>query len=512
MEINFRFISLPPEIRQEIFKNLNQGSLYNCLRTNRQLCREIVPILWAEPFRITPKITRRIYFNSTVNYEQSQKIISIYLGCFTRETWSLLRANGISRPRTTRSPIFDYATFITHLDPISICNAAGAWLKQKKYPTVKQCNKRKVLTRALCQLFLDKSRSLRSFCHNLYLDIEFWCPNPLEFPNTLAFKSLKDIHIFGIHKHKDLLGFFLKLAGICHSLRGIALESDWFFENPNANSIEATNTAEGLKYFLMMQKDLQWLKIINLPYVTIKAINKSLSLKSIRSIKFESIDFSVFKNENLITSLTSCENLQCLDLHSCRGLEQKTCIETAEHFTRLEYFAFFFKSSYYEPIPSEFIKQVVEASSNSLRYLRLENAIPGIIDSCKKREIIDTVLSNSYNLKSISIFELDIEEAIPLLERFENLVHLDIFAELSEVFDKLKEKLPLTLYSLRIHGFSKAYSTESFAQFLMACKHLKYLSIYPFNDDCKRLASSYGVKLSSFSYNEKIYPDYFHKF
>src|SRR5581483_3815479 len=87
----------PVETRQEIFKHLPIQSLFSCALTDRQLCREIMPLLWRDPLENAGILKLR-------------RIANTYAGCLPHDKIEYLRNEGISVSETLST--FEYPAFL----------------------------------------------------------------------------------------------------------------------------------------------------------------------------------------------------------------------------------------------------------------------------------------------------------------------------------------------------------------------------------------------------------------
>ncbi|CAG8557456.1 2463_t:CDS:2 [Ambispora leptoticha] len=518
MEVDLIFQLLPVEIRQEIFKNLNKASLFKCLLVNRQWCREVVSILWEKPlaiekqeFRYQNCFNRRNILSADTLVENARltKIINVYVGLFTKETWKSLNKNEISRPRTIRAPTFNYASFLRHYEPNAIPIAAGAWLKQKiDPPTNKQQQKRNALSNAVCQLFLTEAKFIQSFYYNWNEDVEICSPVPRECQSHLPFNRLKELKISGITSAKALQNFFENLTGVSHAIRRISINStdNFAYIDINDNQLKST---------MLTQYELEWLELNSSSYNIVKSICSGLqySSRTFRAIKFYKISFAPFRSKSIIKGLRSCVNLLCLDFHDCLGIEQNAWIETAKFFTKLEFLAIVGASGSYERIPLAFIKQIVETSGDNLQYLLIkENRnFCYIIDGTIAEELLTFIHMHSQNLRALSLSGLNLKQLPSLQEPCPKLEHIDLdILKINEDLTSLAQ-FPPQISSLGICG-SAFYFYGFNTHFLKSIRgHIKYISI-----DCEGIDASgiehYGFKFNKKSFYDRIRPSYFPQF
>ncbi|CAG8575264.1 9288_t:CDS:2 [Ambispora leptoticha] len=430
METNSVFQLLPTEIRPGIFKNLNRASLFNCLLVDRQWCRDIVPILWEEPLPLKKKglpIASNCLFleRQLLSADTVAKIIDVYVSLFSKEFWQPLLKNEISLPLTTRTPTFNYASYLKHYEPYAVSLAAGAWLKQKTIPlTDKQLQQRNALTSALCKLFLTEAKSLISFYCYLNRDADIFSSISRGCQPSLIFNNLKELRIFGIQDGNELQKFFENFTNICHSIRGITFgRGPIFYSN---NKIIEFSDDDKVKNAMMTQNELEWLELYWLSATAIRSIIRGLqsSSRTFRAIRFCRIDFNIFQPDSIIEGLSSCVNL---DFHECNAIEQKSWIETGKYFTKLECLMI---EGHFQRTPITFIKQIIKTSGDNLQYLLIkETCLRAASEghTMLAEQLLPFILMYVKNLRTLSLGELKLEQLSSIHESCPKLENIDFY-------------------------------------------------------------------------------------
>ncbi|CAG8804619.1 15109_t:CDS:2, partial [Racocetra persica] len=77
--------SIPPEIFQNIFKDLDTDSLYSVILVNRIWCSNAISILWQNPLEILYQNDDSEYFETNV-----KSIIKTYISCLPKESKLML--------------------------------------------------------------------------------------------------------------------------------------------------------------------------------------------------------------------------------------------------------------------------------------------------------------------------------------------------------------------------------------------------------------------------------------
>ncbi|CAG8611313.1 2581_t:CDS:2, partial [Ambispora leptoticha] len=434
--------TLPIELRQKIFRQLNKHSQFNCLLINRQLCREVVSILWEAPLSI-----RNV---------KGAKVINAYIKNFSNETWRYLLANGISKKSITGPPAFNYASFLCVYDPILVNCAAEDWLRCKcKSPSAEKCN---VLRDSLCQLFLAEMKSMRSLTFDSFHPDQFWSSIPKERSTSLLLKNLNQIFIIGIAKGLDNL--FQELAKNCQNIGGITLYCDC---NPNIRiTKQLENTAIGLKKTILAQNGLQWLKLYETSAILFRFISSFYSSSTtIRAIELNKVDLILLQSDNVLEALSFCENLGCLKILGCKNLNQQYWSEIARFFKKLEYLSI---SVVQREIPVKFLEQIFISAGDNLKYLSITYS--SIINSSILDRLLPLFSCYLYNLRALEMQGLDLKNAVSSLRSCKKLQYLAVYQDIfsrNNVLDTLIEVFP-TLEFLIIRDFSDINVTYSLVE------------------------------------------------
>src|SRR2546423_2140066 len=151
--------SISSEILQEIFQYLLPGSLFNCALVDRQLCREIIPLLWKDPlFQDYP--------------ECNSLVVNTFIGCLSYDQRTNLRNQGIKGAPVTSKPTFVYATFVQNLTTSQLWNAIFNWLFSDQSSTLSQNQRRQLflVLKMLMEHIFEKAQNIKV----LYDDLSDW--------------------------------------------------------------------------------------------------------------------------------------------------------------------------------------------------------------------------------------------------------------------------------------------------------------------------------------------------
>ncbi|CAB4403380.1 unnamed protein product [Rhizophagus irregularis] len=105
-----------PEITNEIMRYFRDdfSTLYSCILVNRLWCRLAIPLLWEDPFSLkNPK-----------NY----RYIEVYLYNLNDDDKIQLNGYGISNNLFPSNTLFNYSSFIQHLDTRKVSNSIEKWV------------------------------------------------------------------------------------------------------------------------------------------------------------------------------------------------------------------------------------------------------------------------------------------------------------------------------------------------------------------------------------------------
>src|SRR6266542_5545016 len=96
---------IPFECLEQVFLHLlhSKSTLFNCLLVNRSWCRQVVPILWSQPF-------------SRLQWKPSSQLIQTYISCMIKEKFPFTYLE-ITLPKSSSSqPLFNYAKYFRKLN------------------------------------------------------------------------------------------------------------------------------------------------------------------------------------------------------------------------------------------------------------------------------------------------------------------------------------------------------------------------------------------------------------
>ncbi|CAI2166773.1 12025_t:CDS:2 [Funneliformis geosporum] len=190
--------TLPTECMQQIFKYVNdQGNgLYSCLFVNKYWCKNVLPLLWASPFRNSYIIgfwePVASYWKSTLSKEalsqlNKYKFIETFISCLDNQEFSYLNSlfqNYYSINLSIgKKPLINYPSFLQELFYDDFESTIHSYLMNKFRVKYKE-QQILVIATYLMKLFLSESTNLRIINFNRHT--KFY---KLDMPNLLLGKK-----------------------------------------------------------------------------------------------------------------------------------------------------------------------------------------------------------------------------------------------------------------------------------------------------------------------------------
>ncbi|GBB96429.1 hypothetical protein RclHR1_27510001 [Rhizophagus clarus] len=139
---------LPNECLLEIFKYIDEKSLYSVLLVNRTWCRISVPMLWRKPFKE--------YRTNNLRKIEPFKVILPLISYIDKETRKSLKIDE-NMMKYYEKPTFNYASFIRELDYTNMCHQAITCLKKSRSNRSIIMNENYYLYNEMMQIFEQNS-------------------------------------------------------------------------------------------------------------------------------------------------------------------------------------------------------------------------------------------------------------------------------------------------------------------------------------------------------------------
>jgi hypothetical protein len=174
--------TLPAECMKKIFLHVGlKEELFSCLLVNKYWCKNVLPLLWANPFDGLE--------TSKVN---SFKLIRMYLACLDQKELnslnSYLKRHNISLSVPLK-PLFDYTSYLKEFSYKKIELAASFFLHEWHNRDYTINYKEEIifhLSSSLCKLFLSQAMNLKS----LKIDQQF---RRLDIPDISTFSKIQPV-------------------------------------------------------------------------------------------------------------------------------------------------------------------------------------------------------------------------------------------------------------------------------------------------------------------------------
>ncbi|CAG8456584.1 1613_t:CDS:1 [Acaulospora colombiana] len=188
----------------ENFHN-NRQSLRSCLLINRHWCRNIVPILWRDPFRSIPLVS-------------SIHLINSYLQCCSNKELDEILSGSSDFIRSSNVPCFDYPQYLRTLNVSRIGAAVRHWLKfssktllnQREIPAWEEKQK------SFCRFFTNRSSAI----DHVIVDMTLRSPRNeasiseiFSYPGAkLSISHLREVECYGMFEKTELLQLLSKTS------------------------------------------------------------------------------------------------------------------------------------------------------------------------------------------------------------------------------------------------------------------------------------------------------------
>ncbi|CAG8637310.1 11626_t:CDS:2 [Gigaspora margarita] len=145
-------MTLPPEILQAIFEELDEPSLYSSVLVNWDWCQSAISILWANPLEFAYNNRNQVYYNKIAS------ILSTYISLLPNESRLKLIEVYIARPADflNISLMFNYSKFLQKLNYILLQDSVEKVLDGIENDIIK------FVSEELLKMFLNQDSNLRS--------------------------------------------------------------------------------------------------------------------------------------------------------------------------------------------------------------------------------------------------------------------------------------------------------------------------------------------------------------
>jgi hypothetical protein len=287
-----------PEITSEIIHHFRNdfSTLHSCILVNRLWCRLAIPLLWEDPF--------------SLEYPKNYRYIEVFLHNLNDDDKTQLNEHGIINDLFSSSILFNYPSFIKHLNTRKIGDSIEKWvatIRISNYST--QINCKKLLYRLLFRIFIENEVDVHTFKVTTisHKDYEYF-NDTTEFvtqnPNFIC--NIRNLSLdFYLINENILLKFMIFLYSNCNSILSL------YFTFP---SFCNRATEKHLSQLIDSQQNLKKITLSfngDLPlYHSLLSFKNSNCTNTLSTIIFYYIDFKnvvvfneVFEQLNVLESI-----------------------------------------------------------------------------------------------------------------------------------------------------------------------------------------------------------------
>ncbi|GBC05269.1 hypothetical protein RclHR1_06140011 [Rhizophagus clarus] len=297
------------------YDNVALKNLHSCALVNRQWCTSAVRILWRRPFGPF--------------HNGGRKLITTYLRGLDVEERRDLKLKRIKLPTVSPIPMFNYPSFMRHLDYGEMLYAVEAWCaalpKRRPHAVLS-------VMRVLLRLFLHNSGPLSSLKLSSlgedYHDEKVMILAEPEIRGLITSVRTLSLDGFDYNQH----GLLVRLPDLCKNVEYLQLRG-WYGNqdtetsdtttttNNNTTPLQKDAAAISLRRLIKAQKSLITLDMIDckayLGHIISALDTQSISL---RKVKFRLVNF---RDCGPWDGLATCHRLTNLEFWLCKGITQK---------------------------------------------------------------------------------------------------------------------------------------------------------------------------------------------
>jgi hypothetical protein len=426
------FLGDLPEITSEIIQYLRNdfSTLHSCILVNRLWCRLAIPLLWEDPFSLkNPK-----------NY----RYIEVYLHNLNNDDKSQLKQYGFSNDLFTSKILFNYPSFIQHLDIRKISDSIKKWIATIKISYYsKQINYKKFIYRLMFRIFIKNGINVHTFKVALFSNEDYeYFYDATEFvtrnPNFIC--NIRNLIFDSCLMNQDTLSkLMIVLYSNCNSILSLC------FKFPSSCN---RTTEKHLSQLIDSQQNLKKITLSfneNLPlYHSLLSFKNSGCTNTLRTVIFYYINF-----ENMVVFNEAFEQLNVLEsVHILNCYLDSNFIQQIVNLTK----PFKLKSLFMDKASIKPLELLLQKSGDYLENFGLEFEY-GLLG----QKVLELVIKYcSTKIKYLTFYDQNIYKIIKLIEKVElSLNHLIIenydYDELdSIVLQNLGQILPSKLEYLSL--------------------------------------------------------------
>jgi hypothetical protein len=288
-----------PEIISEIIQYFRNdiSTLHSCILVNRLWCRLAIPLLWEDPF--------------SLKYPKNYCYIEVYLHNLNNDDITQLNELGISNDLFSSNMLFNYPSFIKHLNTPKIGDSIEKWLatiRISNYST--QINYKKLIYRLLFRIFIENEVDMHTFKVTMISNKDFkYFNDTTEFviqnPNFICNIRNLTLDFYNLTNEDIPSKFMIFLYSNCNSILSLYFTFPSFCNQATEKYLsQLIDSQQNLKNIMLSFND-------DLPlYHSLLSFKNSNCTNTLRTVIFYYIDFKnvvvfneVFEQLNVLESI-----------------------------------------------------------------------------------------------------------------------------------------------------------------------------------------------------------------
>ncbi|CAG8550477.1 3241_t:CDS:1 [Acaulospora colombiana] len=443
------FYNLPSECLREIFSCLENeySTLYNCLFVSRTWCRQVVSILWRNPFR--HKTFRPSPFFKQNN--NSYSLCTTYLSALNEEEKKILHP--YDSRHNLPPPLFQYSSYLEKFSFENIEAIAESWIKHEEafeIPHDECCNRIKLIMAAILQLFLRTScpKDVRvSYGYRSY-DILGGIPFSSYQPGFSRLINLA-VGVTGFHPTPNLIELLKILPKLSTNLKGLefVFDEDLYQEQSVIDLLIDIMTAQSNLKKISLEISSDFYSPTTKKFISALNCQK----ESLTSLSLYNVDFSSVS----LNGIAECTLLESMEIYYCRGAKNHSCAKFLQSPIQLKSLAF--DGNDFKDVT--LIPAFVEKAGKTLVCLSIDNL---------SDETIKTLMKCCPNLTDFTLLCNDQElDAFLDYLKGSNISKLTVdsseICDSTELLEVLGDYIPRNLEKINLFS---SFSPDSFERFL----------------------------------------------
>ncbi|PKC71566.1 hypothetical protein RhiirA1_453360 [Rhizophagus irregularis] len=301
------FLGDLPELINEIIQYFHHDykTLHSCILINRLWCRLAIPLLWEDPF--------------SIKFPKNYHFIEIYLHNLNDDDKTKLNKYEFNNDLIPSNTLFNYPSFIQHLNTRKIINSINNWKSAVGISTTKARNFKKFIHNLLYLIFIENIVNLHSLEVVLSTSQEEYFNNTLNLilQNPNLFRNIKNLKLEDLGA-ETLIKLSTLISSNCNSISSLYFDLNSYNYTKNNNQMiekylsQIINSQENLRRILFDFYEF------TLSLLSLKNSNCSNTLNT---IVFCYVDF---KNIiGLIEIFNQLNVLESIHIIFCKSLDTK---------------------------------------------------------------------------------------------------------------------------------------------------------------------------------------------